>query len=129
MSITDDAARVLSDHDAELMACREHGGLCCPSRDAHGMKSPYAHQAAALQAAGLLRPEVLDLENLGLSRVEITSAKGKPTHVLIERNGAPIVNGYMESPRVAVVHPRIDPPCARWAAPTAPGRALAHRPG
>lgn len=110
MSITDDTAQVLRDHDPELMACRDHGGLCCPRGDAHGLKSPYRHQAEALQRAGLLRPEVIDLENLGLSRVEITAARGKPTHVLIERNGAPIVNGYMEGPRVGIAHPRIEAP-------------------
>lgn len=110
MSTITEAVRVLIDHDTDRMACMDHDGLCCPTCDAHDMHSREEHQVLALQRAALLRPEVIDLENLGLSRVEITATRGKPTHVLIERNGAPIVNGYMESPRVATVHPRIDAP-------------------
>lgn len=110
MSTITEAVRVLIDHDTDRMSCMDHDGLCCPSGDAHDVHSRYDHQVHALLQAGLLRPAVIDLENLGLSRVEITAARGKPTHVLIERNGAPIVNGYMEGPRTAVVHPRIDVP-------------------
>jgi hypothetical protein len=110
MSTITEAVRVLIDHDADRMSCADHDGKCCPSGDAHGFHSREDHQVHALQVAGLLRPDVLDLDNLGLSRVEITATKGRPTHVLIERNGAPIVNGYMEGPRAAVVHPRIDVP-------------------
>jgi hypothetical protein len=105
VSTITEAVRVLIDHDTDRMECMDHDGLCCPSGDAHDIHSRYEHQVLALQTAGLLRPKVIDLENLGLSRVEITATRGKPTHVLIERNGAPIVNGYMESPRVAIAHP------------------------
>lgn len=110
MSTITAAVRVLIDHDTDRMECMDHDGLCCPSGDVHDVHSRYEHQVHALLQAGLLRPDVLDLDNLGLSRIEITSSKGRPTHVLIERNGAPIVNGYMEGPRAGIAHPRIDAP-------------------
>lgn len=110
MSLITEAVRVLIDHNTDRMSCGDHDGRCCPSGDAHNVHSREEHQVHALQNAGLLRPEVIDLENLGLSRIEITSSVGRPTHVLIERNGAPIVNGYMESPRAGVAHPRITAP-------------------
>lgn len=62
------------------------------------------HQAQELHKAGLLRPDLED--DFGLSKVELTFGVDKPTHVHIERRGVPIVDGYIEGPRRAVVvHP------------------------
>jgi hypothetical protein len=111
MSVTEDAQRVVIDHQPARPDGAYGSFMVCSCNTWRGHRDQYpAHVVDALNQDRLLRPEVIDLENLGLSRIEITSAKGKPTHVLIERNGAPIVNGYMEGPRAGIAHPRIDAP-------------------
>lgn len=111
MSVTEEAQRVVHEHRSARPDGAYGSFVVCGCNSWRGHRDQHsAHVVEALDQQRLLRPEVIDLENLGLSRIEITSVRGKPTHVLIERNGAPIVNGYMESPRVATVHPRIDAP-------------------
>lgn len=123
MSITEEAQRVVSGHQAARPDGAYGSFVVCTCNDWRGHRDQHAaHVAEALDQHRLLRPDVLDLENLGLSRIEITSTIGKPTHVLIERNGTPIVNGYMEGPRVAAVHPRTDTPAP--AGPTHPPRGV-----
>lgn len=61
------------------------------------------HQAQELHKAGLLRDDVED--DFGLSKVELQFAVDKPPHVHIERRGVTIVDGFIEGPRDAVVHP------------------------
>ena len=61
------------------------------------------HQAQELHKAGLLRRDLED--DFGLSRVQVEIRMDQRTHVIIERGGVPIVNGFIEGPRDAVVHP------------------------
>lgn len=99
MSTITEAVRILIDHDTDRMACMDHDGLCCPTCDAHDMHSREEHQVHALHNAGLLRRDTED--DYGLSKVRVTASLGGPTHVLIERAGIPLVNGYIELPHVA----------------------------
>lgn len=103
MSTITHAIQVLIDHDVTRMACMDHDGLCCPSGDAHDVHSGYDHQVRALHDAGLLRRDLED--DFGLSRVQVEIRMDQRTHVIIERGGVPIVNGFIEGPRDAVVHP------------------------
>lgn len=95
MSTITQAVRILIDHDTDRMSCADHDGLCCPSGDAHDIHSREEHQLHALIEAGLLP---MNLDDVGLSKVVVTASLGGPTHVLIERAGVPIVNGYIELP-------------------------------
>jgi hypothetical protein len=61
------------------------------------------HQAEELREAGLLRTDLED--DFGLSRVQVEMRMDQRTHVIIERAGVPIVNGFIEGPSDAVVHP------------------------
>lgn len=96
MSTITEAVRILIDHDTDRMSCADHDGLCCPSGDAHDIHSREEHQLHALHKAGLLRRDTED--DYGLSKVRVTASLGGPTHVLIERAGIPLVNGYIEQP-------------------------------
>lgn len=60
------------------------------------------HQAEELHKAGLLRRDVED--DFGLSKVQVEIRMDQRTHVIIERAGVPIVNGFIEGPRRALVH-------------------------
>lgn len=60
------------------------------------------HQAQELHKAGLLRSDLED--DFGLSRVQVDVRMGQQTHVIIERGGVPIVDGYIEGPPAARPH-------------------------
>lgn len=77
----------------------------CPDVEIAGPNSPShaRHQAQELHKAGLLRRDLED--DFGLSRVQVEVRMDQRTHVIIECAGVPIVNGYIEGPQRAVVHP------------------------
>lgn len=99
----------------------------CPDAEIAGPNSPShaQHQAHALKAAGLLRP---DLErDFGLSKVQIDQRLGAPTHVRIERGGVPIVDGYIAQPQAALRRAHV-PTAAELIRPVGyPGQTLQER--
>lgn len=109
MTIITETAQVLIEHPSIPSTDTRTGYRCpvCPAEIA-GPNSPShaEHQANALADAALLRR---DLEkDWGLSKVAITQTRGLPAHVLIERGGVPIVNGYIEQPGSRPLHSKID---------------------
>lgn len=91
--VTDAAAQLLIKHPSIPHTTTPTKYWCpaCPGADIAGPNSPShaEHQAQALADAGLLRGQ------FDLSRVEIKSRLGEPTHVRIERGGVPVVHGYV----------------------------------
>ena len=99
MSTVDQVMRLLIEH---TRIDGIHGDCSC------GVVVPLGrrfseHQAQELRKAGLLRPDIED--DFGLSRVQVEVRMDQRTHVIIERGGVPIVNGFIEVPQVRVVHP------------------------
>lgn len=99
MTTITETAQVLIEHPSIPSTDTATGYRCpvCPAEVA-GCNSPShaEHQANALRDAGLLRRDLAE-EN-GLSKIQISRELGQPTHVLIEADGVPLVNGYITQP-------------------------------
>lgn len=104
MTTTEKAQQLVHQHRAARPDGAYGTYVVCACENWRGHRDQHAaHVAEALHAAELLRHD--PLEGAGLSRVEVTKSVDNMTHVLIEESGVPIVDGYIEGPHRARVHP------------------------